>query len=74
MRSDQIYRALGQGMNRYEVCQLVSKGVRATHKQGDRFEDSINGVLEYIGTHDLPSGGLHPSVSPDENKSLQPAA
>ena len=45
MRSDQIHRALGQGINRFEVCQLVSKGVRLTHKTGSRFEDSINNVL-----------------------------
>jgi len=28
MRSDKIHRALAQGMNRFEVCQLVSKGVK----------------------------------------------
>ena len=44
MRSDKIHRALAQGMNRFEVCQLVSKGVKATHKTGSRFEDSINDV------------------------------
>ena len=52
MRSDKIHRALAQGMNRFEVCQLVSKGVKATHKTGGRFEDSINDVLQYLGTHD----------------------
>ena len=34
MRSDQIHRALAQGMNRFEMCQLVAKGVKATHKTG----------------------------------------
>ena len=34
MRSDKIHRALAQGMNRFEVCQLVAKGVKATHKTG----------------------------------------
>lgn len=70
MRSNQIYRALAQGMNRFEVCQLVSKGVKATHKTGSRFEDSINEVLQYLGTHDAPGKGLHPGVA----KSLRPAA
>ena len=48
MRSDQIHRALAQGINRFEVCQLVSKGVKATHKTGCRFEDSINDVPAII--------------------------
>ena len=43
MRSDQIHQALSQGMNRFEVCQLVAKGVKATHKTGGRFEDSGGG-------------------------------
>ncbi|MGH9607638.1 MAG: hypothetical protein ACRD3N_18260 [Terracidiphilus sp.] len=73
MRSDQIHRALAQGMNRFEVCQLVSKGVRATHKTGSRFEDSINDVLQYLGTHDTPTGGLHPAMSAAA-KSLKSAA
>lgn len=67
MRSDQIHKALSQGMNRFEVCQLVAKGVRVTHKTGSRFEDSINDVLEYLGTHDVPSGGLHPAAGKAAN-------
>ncbi|HVC46476.1 MAG TPA: hypothetical protein VND90_04465 [Terracidiphilus sp.] len=73
MRSDQIHQALAQGMNRFEVCQLVSKGVKATHKTGARFEDSINDVLQYLGTHDLPNGGLHPGRS-RTGTALKPAA
>ncbi len=60
MRSNQIHRALAQGMNRFEVCQLVSKGVRVTHKLGSRFEDTINDTLDYLGTHDVPTRGFHP--------------
>ena len=56
MRSEKIHRALAQGMNRFEVCQLVAKGVKATHKTGGRFEDSINDVLQYLGTHKTPHG------------------
>ena len=73
MRSDKIHRALAQGMNRFEVCQLVSKGVKATHKTGGRFEDSINDVLQYLGTHETQDGGIHPAAKPVE-KSLKPAA
>jgi hypothetical protein len=61
MRSDQIHRALSQGINRFEVCQLVSKGVRVTHKTGGRFEDSINDVLDYLGTHPRQTGDVHPA-------------
>jgi len=58
-------------MNRFEVCRLVSKGVRVTHKTGGRFEDSINNILQYLGTHDLPQGGLHPAKAAE---AMKPAA
>ena len=74
MRSDQIHRALARGMNRFEVCRLVAKGVKATHKTGSRFEDSINDVLQFLGTHDTPKGGLHPAIPQVSLKSLKPAA
>ena len=74
MRSDQIHRALAQGINRFEVCQLVAKGVRVTHKNGGRYEDSINDVLQYIGTHDTPGEGLHPGSKLMDRKQERPAA
>ena len=74
MRSQKIHRVLAQGMNRFEVCQLVSKGVRATHKSGSRFQDSINDVLQYLGTHEQQKGGIHPAVPKVPEKSLKPAA
>jgi hypothetical protein len=67
MRSNQIHLALSQGMNRFEVCQLVSKGVKATHKTGSRFEDSINDVLHQLGTSSHPKESIHPvSAHPTE--------
>ncbi len=72
MRSDKIHRALAQGINRFEVCQLVSKGVRATHKTGGRFEDTINDALEYLGSHKTEQDSLHPAKA--ASKTLQPAA
>jgi hypothetical protein len=69
MRSIQIHRALSQGINRFEVCQLVSKGVRVTHKTGSRFEDSINDVLDYLGAHPRQQSSMHPDL-----KALEPAA
>ena len=76
MRSDQIHRALAQGMNRFEVCQLVAKGVKATHKTGGRFEDTINDALHYLGTHDVPTRrSMHPaSIRAPADKSLKSAA
>jgi hypothetical protein len=74
MRSNQIHKALAQGMNRFEVCQLVSKGVKATHKTGSRFEDSINDVLEYLGTHETTEASMRPATSQVSVKSLKPAA
>jgi hypothetical protein len=77
MRSDQIHRALSQGINRFEVCQLVSKGVKATHKTGSRFEDSINDVLTYLGAHERTQASLHapvPAPEPTGKKALKSAA
>ena len=71
MRSDQIHKALAQGMNRFEMCQLVAKGVKATHKTGGRFEDTINSALEFLGTHKSDQESMHPAAPV---KSLKPAA
>jgi|GEM_PF-2029689 hypothetical protein len=49
MRSTQIHRALEQGNTRFEICQLTFKGVRATHRLGTRFEDSIGEVMDHLG-------------------------
>jgi hypothetical protein len=64
MRSDQIHLALARGINRFEVPQLVLKGVRVTHISGSRFEDSINNVLQYPGAHETERAWLHPIVFP----------
>lgn len=74
MRSDQIHRALAHGINRFEVCQLVSKGVRATHKTGSRFEDSINDVLAHLGTHDTQQNSIHTASEFANAKLMKPAA
>jgi hypothetical protein len=74
MRSDKIHRALDHGMNRFEVCQLVAKGVKATHKTGGRFEDSINDVLDYLGTHNESKDSIHPVLAEASDKALKPAA
>ena len=74
MRSDQIHRALAHGINRFEVCSLVSKGVRRTHKTGARFEDSINDVLQYIGARDSNADSIHTEAEIATAKRMRPAA
>lgn len=74
MRSDQIHRALAQGINRFEVCQLVAKGVRATHMTGARFEDTINSTLDYLGKHHQDHESVHPAQQEKNAKPLEPAA
>ncbi len=41
MRSEQIHRALEQENNRFQICTMVGKALRVTHKSGTRVEDSI---------------------------------
>lgn len=74
MRSDQIHRALKQGMNRFEMCQLVAKGVKATHKTGERFEDTINDALQFLGNHKSDQKLMHPASKDPGDKSLKSAA
>ncbi|MDR3678005.1 MAG: hypothetical protein P4N24_21170 [Acidobacteriota bacterium] len=74
MRSDQIHRALAQGMNRFEMCQLVAKGVKATHKTGGRFEDTINSALDFLGTHETTQASMHTPPPQGGEKLLKPAA
>ncbi|MDR3741670.1 MAG: DNA-directed RNA polymerase subunit omega [Terracidiphilus sp.] len=74
MRSDQIHRALAQGINRYEICQLTAKGVKATHITGARFEDTINQTLEYLGQHRPDPDRLHAVPKPELDVPFAPAA
>lgn len=55
MRSENVFCALKYGRSRYEICQIVSKGVRRLHKPGSRFQDTINYTLAHIPT---PAEGL----------------
>jgi hypothetical protein len=71
MRSEQVYRALEQGHTRFEICQLVSKGVRVAHKPGSRFEDTINSTFVHLG----PRVPTHEGVVESRSKiPLVPAA
>lgn len=61
MRSEKIHRALAQGMNRFQVCRLAAKGVRATHKTGSRFEDTINDTLDFLGNPGSANQPMQPA-------------
>ena len=74
MRSDQIHRALARGINRFEVCQLVSKCVKRTHKVGSRFEDSINNVLDHIAGRESEPDSIHTAAEIATGKRMRPAA
>jgi len=74
MRSDEVHRAMARGMNRFEICQIAAKGVRAVHKTGSRFEDSINDVLQYMGNHDMHVKELHTLTPGVFAKDLKSAA
>jgi hypothetical protein len=56
------------------MCQLVAKGVRATHKTGGRFEDTINDALEFLGSHKSDQKSMHPGSNNPGAKTLKPAA
>ena len=49
MRSDKIHLAMSYGNTRFEICNMIAKGIRATHKAGMRTEESIDRVLDLIG-------------------------
>ena len=49
MRSEQIHRVLEQENNRFQICRLVSRGLKLSHKSGTRIEDSIGIELTRMG-------------------------
>ncbi len=49
VRSDKIHLALSHGNTRFEICNMIAKGLRATHVTGVRTEESIDRVLGLIG-------------------------
>jgi hypothetical protein len=50
MRSDLIHDALDTVTNRYLLCQLVSKATRKFHKPNTRIQETMNNVLERVGS------------------------
>lgn len=58
MRSKQLHTAIAQGSNRFEICQMVSKGVRKLHKDGTRMADSITNVLGMLSAEPTTLGHI----------------
>jgi hypothetical protein len=50
MRSELIHDALDTVTNRYLLCQLVSKATRKFHKPNTRIQETMNDVLERVGS------------------------
>lgn len=48
MRSNQVHVAIAQRSNRYQICGMAAKGVKITHRPGERMADSINRVLSML--------------------------
>ena len=69
MRSNQVHIAIAQGNNRYQICGLASKGVKITHKSGERMADSINRVLGMMRPS-APLPTLEHHLAPDTPANL----
>ena len=64
MRSGQVYVAVARDSNRFQLCRMVSRGVRVTHQDGTRIEDSIGSILETIGAHTCEEPGSFNTALP----------
>lgn len=62
VRSKQVHTAIAQRNNRFEICQMVSKGVRKLHKDGTRMADSITDVLGMLSAEPATLGHISTSV------------
>ena len=62
MRSKSFHAAIAQGNTRFQICQIVAKGVRITHKHGNRLEDSITTVMGMLKTKPNATAQPEPSV------------
>ena len=71
MRSDKIHLALSYGNTRFEICNMIAKGMRATHAAGQRTEESIDRVLDLIGPKMI--GPRLPTVSFPRARKQAPA-
>jgi hypothetical protein len=60
MRPEQVHTAVSKGNTRFQICQLISKGVRITHRNGTRMADSIGTVLDHLAlTVAIPLPACH---------------
>lgn len=59
MRSELVFAANDQVVNRFKLCQLVSRSARIMHKSTISIHQTINEVLVLMGETQL-----EPSVAP----------
>jgi ABC-type sulfate transport system substrate-binding protein len=50
MRSDLIFPAVKTVRNRYTLCQIASKATRKFHKPNTRIQETMNEILQRMGT------------------------
>lgn len=54
MRSEKIFPAVKTVTNRYALCQLAAKATRKFHKPNTRIQDTMNEVLDKVGSAPEP--------------------
>ena len=52
MRSELVYPAVRKVPNRYLLCQVASKATRMFHRPNTRIQDTMNEILNRIGSGD----------------------
>jgi hypothetical protein len=45
LRSEKFHLALSYGNSRFEMCNMIAKGMRTMHVNGTRMADTINKVM-----------------------------
>lgn len=64
MRTSQVHRAMAQDSNRFQLCRVVARGTRVSHREGDPVQKSIGNILEKLGA--LP---IKNATTPDGKES-----
>jgi len=54
MRSEKIFPAVKTVTNRYTLCQLAAKATRKFHKPNTRIQDTMNEILDKVGSAPEP--------------------
>jgi len=68
MRSDLIFPAVKTVQNRYTLCQLAAKATRKFHKPNTRIQETMNEILEKMGTSEPQQVVSQPEVLAETHK------